>query len=55
MELAALRKKGLPDEEIRLRVASRMGFMKHSDNTAEQAEELRTFEAYRAECKRQAD
>lgn len=31
-ELAALRKKGLPDEEIRLRVASRMGFMKHCDS-----------------------
>lgn len=31
-ELAALRKKGLPDEEIRLRVAARMGFMKHCDS-----------------------
>lgn len=31
-EVTALRKKGLSDEEIRLRVASRMGFMKHCDS-----------------------
>lgn len=31
-EVAALRKKGLSDEEIRLCVASRMGFMKHCDS-----------------------
>lgn len=31
-EVAALRKKGLSDDEIRLRVASRLGFMKHCDS-----------------------
>lgn len=32
-QIAALRKKGLPEEEIRIKASSRIGFMKHCDST----------------------
>lgn len=39
----------------RYSIDDQIAILANSDNTAEHAEELRTFEAYRAECKRQVD
>ena len=39
----------------RYSIDDQIAILANSDNTAEHAEELRTFETYRAECKRQVD
>lgn len=39
----------------RYSIDDQIAILANSDNTDEHAEELRTFEAYRAECKRQVD
>ena len=39
----------------RYSIDDQIAILANSDNTAEHAEELHSFEAYRAECKRQVD